>query len=58
MGFTKIDAKRDEFDFEIVNFPCKKVMFLPLHPMEFISLNSFDLLEHLAMLQTSRSIVI
>ena len=28
------------------------VIFLPLHPMESISLNSFVLLEHLAMLQT------
>ena len=29
------------------------LMFLALHPMEFISLNSFDLLEHQAMLLTS-----
>ena len=29
------------------------VMFLALHPMESISLNSFILLEHLAMLLTS-----
>ena len=29
------------------------VMFLALHPMESIYLNSFVLLEHLAMLQTS-----
>ena len=29
------------------------VMFLSLHPMESISLNSFVLLEHLAMLLTS-----
>ena len=29
------------------------VMFLVLHPMESISLNSFDLLEHLAILLTS-----
>ena len=28
------------------------VMFLALHPMELIFLNSPDLLEHLAMLQT------
>ena len=44
--------KRDDFDFEIVNFP-----FLdgdiPLNPMESISLNSFVLLEHLAMILTS-----
>ena len=31
------------------------VMFLALHPMKFIFLNSSDLLEHLAMLQTSRN---
>ena len=31
----------------------KMVMFLALHPMEFIFLNSSDLLEHLPMLLTS-----
>ena len=31
----------------------KIVMFLALHPMESISLNSFVLLEHLAVLLTS-----
>ena len=48
---TKIYDKRDDFDFEIVNFP-----FLDgdvPRSMESISLNSFVLLEHLAMLQTS-----
>ena len=46
---TKIYDKRDDFDFEIVNFP-----FLDGDvPMESISLNSFSLLEHLAMLLTS-----
>ena len=51
---TKIYDKRDDFDFEIVNFP-----FLDgdvprsIHPMESISLNSFVLLEPLAMLLTS-----
>ena len=50
---TKIYDKRDDFDFEIVNFPFWMVMFLVLHPMESISLNSFVLLEHLAMLLTS-----
>ena len=46
---TKIYGKRDDFDFEIVNFP-----FLDGDvPMESISLNSFVLLEHLAMLLTS-----
>ena len=50
---TKIYDKRDEFDFEIANFFFFWVMFLSLHPMESISLNSFVLLEHLAMLLTS-----
>ena len=50
---TKFYDKRGDFDFEIVNFPFKMVMFLVLHPMESISLNSFVLLEHLAMLLTS-----
>ena len=35
--------KRANFDFEMV-------MFLALHPMEFIFLNSYVLLKHLAML--------
>ena len=50
---TKNYDKRDDFDFEIVNFPILMVMFLILHPMESIYLNSFVLLEHLAMLLTS-----
>ena len=50
---TKIFDKPDEFDFEIVNLPFSMVMFLTLHPMKFISLNSFVLLEHLAKLLTS-----
>ena len=47
---TKIYDKRDEFDFEIINFP-----FLDgdVPCMESISLNSFVLLEHLAMLLSS-----
>ena len=49
---TKIYDKRLDFDFEIVNFPFLDVMFLALHHMESISLNSFVLLEHLAMLLT------
>ena len=47
---TKIYDKREDFDFDIVNYPFSMVMFLALHPMESISLNSFVLLEHLAML--------
>ena len=48
---TKIYDKRDDFDFEISHF--WMVMFLVLHPMESIFLNSFVLLEHLALLLTS-----
>ena len=51
--FTKIYDKRDDFDFEIVNYHFKMVMFLALHPMESISLNSVVLLKYLAMLLTS-----
>ena len=51
---TKIYDKRDDSDFEIVGFHFKMVKFLVLHPMESISLNSFVLLEHLAMLLTSK----
>ena len=40
-------------DFEIVNVPFLDMMFFAPHPMESISLNSFVLLEHLAMLLTS-----
>ena len=46
---TKIYDKRDDFDFEIVNFQLLDGDV----PMESISLNSFVLLEHLAMLLTS-----
>ena len=39
---TKIYDKREEFDFEIVNFPFQMVMFLALHPMDsIISAHSF-----------------
>ena len=50
---TKIYDKRDEFDFEIVNFPLLDGDVPLLHPMESVSLNWFVLLEHLAMLLTS-----
>ena len=49
---TKIYDNREEFDFEIVNFPFLDGDVLALHPMESISLNSFVLLEHLAILLT------
>ena len=55
--YTKTYDKRDDFDFEIVNFPFLMVMFIALHPMESISLNSFVLLEHLAMLLTSTLVI-
>ena len=42
---TKIYDKRDDFDFDIV-------MFLVWHPMVFIFLKLFDLLEFLVMLMT------
>ena len=50
---TQIYDKRDDFDFDIVNHPFLMVMFLALYPTESISLSSFVLLEHLAMLLTS-----
>ena len=38
-----------------LSFPIFQIArFLALHPMEFIFLNSFDSLEHLVMLQTSK----
>ena len=49
---AKIYDKPGDFNFEIVNFPFFMLMFLALHPMESISLNSFVLLEHLTMLLT------
>ena len=49
---TKLYDKCDDFDFEIVNTPFLDGMFLALHPIESISLNSFVLLEHLATLLT------
>ena len=39
---TKIYDKRDDFDFDIVNFP---LMFLVRHTVVFIFLNLFDLLK-------------
>ena len=53
-GFVKIKIydKRDDFDFDIVNFPFLDGGFPRLHPMVFIFLNLFDLLEFLVMLMT------
>ena len=51
---TKIYDKRDDFDFEIVNFPFLDGDVLRSTSYDvYISLNSFVLLEHLAMLLTS-----
>ena len=50
---TKIYDKRDDFDFEIVNFPFLDGDVPRSTSMESISLKSFFLLEHLAMLLTS-----
>ena len=49
---TKIYDKRDDFDFDIVNFPFLDGYYLVRHPMVFIFLNLFDLLEFLVMLMT------
>ena len=49
---TKIYDKRDDFDFDDVNFHFWMVMFLAWHPMVFIFLNLFDLLECPVMLIT------
>ena len=50
---AKIYDKCDELDFEIVNFQFLDDDVPRLHPMESISLNSYVLLEHLAMLLIS-----
>ena len=46
---TKIYDKRDDFDFDIVNFP---FLDSDIPPIVFIFLNLFDLLEFLDMLVT------
>ena len=50
---TEIHDKRDDFDFEIVNFPILDGDVPRSTSLESISLNSFLLLEHLAMFLTS-----
>ena len=47
---SKIYDKRDDFNFEIVNFPLE--MFLALLPMVYIFLSLFVLLEYVLMLMT------
>ena len=49
---TKIYDKRDDFDFNIANCPFLDDDFLVRHPMVFIFLNLFDLLEFLVRLMT------
>ena len=44
---TKIYDKRDDFDFDFVNFPFLDGDVFVRHPMVFILLNFFDLLEFL-----------
>ena len=51
--FLKKCDKRVDFDFEIVNFPFLDGDVHRSTPYESISLNSFVLLEHLAILLTS-----
>ena len=50
---TKIYDKRDDFDFDIVNFPSLMAMSMNVPLMVYISLNLFALSEHLRMLLTS-----
>ena len=50
---TKFYVKRDNFDFEIVNFPFYNMISHTLYPMQLIFLNSSDFLEHLVMQLTS-----
>ena len=50
---SKIYDKRDDFNFEIVNFPFLDGMFLALLPMVYIFLSLFVLLECALMLMTS-----
>ena len=50
---TKMYDKRDDFEFEIVNFLFLDGDVLRSTPMESISLNSLVLLEQLAMLLAS-----
>ena len=50
---SKIYDKRDDFDFDIVNFPFWMVTFLVVLLMVFTFRNLLDLLESAIMLQTS-----
>ena len=50
---SKINDKRDDFNFETVNFPLLMEMFLALLPMVYIFFSLFVLLECVLMLMTS-----
>ena len=50
---TKFYERRDDFDFEIINFPFLDGDIPPSTSYGVLSLNSFVLLEHLAMLLIS-----
>ena len=50
---SKINDKRDDFNFETVNFHFLMEMFLVLLPMVYIFLSLFVLLECVLMLMTS-----
>ena len=50
---TKIYDKRDDFNFDIVNFPFLMAMSLNVPLMVYIYLNLFALPEHLRMFLTS-----
>ena len=50
---SKIYDKQDDFNFEMVNFPFLKEMFLALLPMVYIFLSLFVLLECVLMLMIS-----
>ena len=51
--FVKVCGECGDFGFKIDSFTFLYCDILVLHPMEFVFLNSSDLLEHLAMLLTS-----
>ena len=55
--FKRIYEKRDDFDFDIVNFPFLDVTFPVLPLTGFIFLNLFGLLEYLVMWLISMPVI-
>ena len=55
---SKIYDKRDDFNFEIVNFPFLDGVVLALLPMMYIFFSLFVLLEYVLMLMTSTAYLI